>query len=99
MFAGEVHVGGQEHFYMETQRVLVIPKAEDRELDIYVSSQDPAHVQVRLWGILLPLETPAGLRWATKFQTSAKQLRLQILGWFLFCLSGFSGLVKLRKEY
>lgn len=44
---GEVHVGGQEHFYMETQRVLVIPKAEDKELDIYVSTQDPAHVQVR----------------------------------------------------
>ncbi|XP_059249136.1 aldehyde oxidase 2 [Mustela nigripes] len=42
---GEVHVGGQEHFYMETQRVLVIPKAEDKELDIYVSAQDPAHVQ------------------------------------------------------
>uniref|UniRef100_A0A7N5JG31 aldehyde oxidase n=2 Tax=Ailuropoda melanoleuca TaxID=9646 RepID=A0A7N5JG31_AILME len=42
---GEVHVGGQEHFYMETQRVLVIPKAEDKELDIYVSTQDPAHVQ------------------------------------------------------
>uniref|UniRef100_A0A8C4N2H8 aldehyde oxidase n=1 Tax=Equus asinus TaxID=9793 RepID=A0A8C4N2H8_EQUAS len=44
---GEVHVGGQEHFYMETQRVLVIPKTEDKELDIYVSTQDPAHVQVR----------------------------------------------------
>ncbi|XP_065783775.1 aldehyde oxidase 2 isoform X2 [Muntiacus reevesi] len=42
---GEVHVGGQEHFYMETQTVLVIPKTEDKELDIYVSSQDPAHVQ------------------------------------------------------
>ncbi|XP_054113736.1 aldehyde oxidase 2 isoform X3 [Callithrix jacchus] len=42
---GEVHVGGQEHFYMETQRALVIPKTEDRELDIYVSTQDPAHVQ------------------------------------------------------
>uniref|UniRef100_A0A8C5KDV1 Aldehyde oxidase 2 n=1 Tax=Jaculus jaculus TaxID=51337 RepID=A0A8C5KDV1_JACJA len=42
---GEVHVGGQEHFYMETQRVLVIPKSEDKELDIYVSAQDPAHVQ------------------------------------------------------
>uniref|UniRef100_A0A2K5QZC5 aldehyde oxidase n=1 Tax=Cebus imitator TaxID=2715852 RepID=A0A2K5QZC5_CEBIM len=41
-----VHVGGQEHFYMETQRVLVIPKTEDKELDIYVSTQDPAHVQV-----------------------------------------------------
>ncbi|XP_052605482.1 aldehyde oxidase 2 [Peromyscus californicus insignis] len=42
---GEVHVGGQEHFYMETQRVLVIPKTEDKELDMYVSTQDPAHVQ------------------------------------------------------
>uniref|UniRef100_A0A2K6KE62 Aldehyde oxidase n=1 Tax=Rhinopithecus bieti TaxID=61621 RepID=A0A2K6KE62_RHIBE len=42
---GEVHVGGQKHFYMETQRVLVIPKTEDKELDIYVSTQDPAHVQ------------------------------------------------------
>ncbi|KAM5280162.1 aldehyde oxidase 2-like [Ctenodactylus gundi] len=42
---GEVHVGGQEHFYMETQRVLVIPRTEDEELDIYASTQDPAHVQ------------------------------------------------------
>uniref|UniRef100_A0A8C5XUX7 aldehyde oxidase n=1 Tax=Microcebus murinus TaxID=30608 RepID=A0A8C5XUX7_MICMU len=42
---GEVHVGGQEHFYMETQRVLVIPKTEDKELDVFVSTQDPAHVQ------------------------------------------------------
>ncbi|XP_023391755.1 aldehyde oxidase 2 [Pteropus vampyrus] len=42
---GEVHAGGQEHFYMETQRVLIIPKTEDKELDIYVSTQDPAHVQ------------------------------------------------------
>ncbi|NP_001295385.1 aldehyde oxidase 2 [Otolemur garnettii] len=42
---GEVHVGGQEHFYMETQRVLVIPKTEDKELDIFVSTQDPTHVQ------------------------------------------------------
>uniref|UniRef100_A0A8B9YTD3 aldehyde oxidase n=1 Tax=Bos mutus grunniens TaxID=30521 RepID=A0A8B9YTD3_BOSMU len=45
LIQGEVHVGGQEHFYMETQRVLVIPKTEDKELDIYVSTQDPAHVQ------------------------------------------------------
>ncbi|XP_021573473.1 aldehyde oxidase 2 [Carlito syrichta] len=42
---GDVHVGGQEHFYMETQRVLVIPKTEDQELDIYASTQDPAHMQ------------------------------------------------------
>ncbi|XP_070462910.1 aldehyde oxidase 2-like isoform X5 [Equus przewalskii] len=41
---GEVHVGGQEHIYGNTG-VLVIPKTEDKELDIYVSTQDPAHVQ------------------------------------------------------
>ncbi|XP_027700445.1 aldehyde oxidase 3-like [Vombatus ursinus] len=43
---GEVHMGGQEHFYMETQSVLVIPKTEDKEMEIYVSSQDAALVQV-----------------------------------------------------
>ncbi|XP_024419655.2 aldehyde oxidase 2 isoform X2 [Desmodus rotundus] len=42
---GEVRIGGQEHFYMETQRVLVIPKRGYQELDIYVSTQDPAYVQ------------------------------------------------------
>uniref|UniRef100_G3WE87 aldehyde oxidase n=1 Tax=Sarcophilus harrisii TaxID=9305 RepID=G3WE87_SARHA len=42
---GEMHVGGQEHFYMETQRVLVIPKTEDKEMEIYISSQDPSYVQ------------------------------------------------------
>ncbi|XP_049743720.1 aldehyde oxidase 3-like isoform X3 [Elephas maximus indicus] len=42
---GEVHFGGQEHFYMETQSVLVVPKAEDKEMDIYVSSQDAALTQ------------------------------------------------------
>ncbi|XP_044524995.1 aldehyde oxidase 3-like [Gracilinanus agilis] len=45
---GEVHMGGQEHFYMETQSVLVIPKAEDKEMEIYVSSQDAALVQEKV---------------------------------------------------
>ncbi|XP_072471821.1 aldehyde oxidase 3-like [Notamacropus eugenii] len=44
----EVHVGGQEHFYMETQSVLVIPKTEDKEMEIYVSSQDAALVQEKV---------------------------------------------------
>ena len=43
---GRVHIGGQEHFYMETQSVLVIPKGEDKEIDIYVSSQHPTFTQV-----------------------------------------------------
>nr|XP_006117996.1 aldehyde oxidase isoform X1 [Pelodiscus sinensis] len=42
---GEIHVGGQEHFYMETQSVLVVPKGEDKEIDIYVSTQHPALIQ------------------------------------------------------
>ncbi|MEE6490038.1 hypothetical protein FKM82_015769 [Ascaphus truei] len=42
---GEIHIGGQEHFYMETQSIRVVPNGEGRELDIYVSSQDPSQVQ------------------------------------------------------
>ncbi|NXA53781.1 AOXA oxidase, partial [Nothocercus julius] len=42
---GVIHIGGQEHFYMETQTVLAVPKGEDKEMDIYVSTQHPAFVQ------------------------------------------------------
>ncbi|KAM4697844.1 aldehyde oxidase-like [Rhinophrynus dorsalis] len=43
---GEVHLGGQEHFYLETNSVLVVPKGEENELDIYVSTQYPGGVQL-----------------------------------------------------
>lgn len=39
-------MGGQEHFYMETQSMLVVPKGEDREVDVYVSTQYPKGIQV-----------------------------------------------------
>ncbi|XP_004378262.1 aldehyde oxidase [Trichechus manatus latirostris] len=42
---GEIHMGGQEHFYMETQSMLVVPKGEDQEVDVYVSSQFPRYIQ------------------------------------------------------
>uniref|UniRef100_A0A8C2YDJ8 Aldehyde oxidase 1 n=1 Tax=Coturnix japonica TaxID=93934 RepID=A0A8C2YDJ8_COTJA len=42
---GEIHIGGQEHFYMETQSVLAIPKGEDKEMDVFVSTQHPAFIQ------------------------------------------------------
>ncbi|XP_059249134.1 aldehyde oxidase [Mustela nigripes] len=42
---GEIHMGGQEHFYMETQSMLVVPKGEDQEIDVYVSTQYPKYVQ------------------------------------------------------
>lgn len=34
---------------METQSMLVVPKGEDGEIDIYVSTQFPKHIQVT-WG-------------------------------------------------
>ncbi|NXK26041.1 AOXB oxidase, partial [Arenaria interpres] len=42
---GELHVGGQEHFYLETNSVLVIPRVEDKEMDVYVSTQHATDVQ------------------------------------------------------
>ncbi|NP_001280175.1 aldehyde oxidase-like [Anolis carolinensis] len=49
---GEIHIGGQEHFYMETQSVLVVPKGEDKEIDIYVSSQHPSFTQELVASVL-----------------------------------------------
>ncbi|XP_043934178.1 aldehyde oxidase 3-like [Protopterus annectens] len=45
VFEGHMHVGGQEHFYLETQSVIVIPKGEDKEMDVYVTSQHPRFAQ------------------------------------------------------
>ncbi|NXC42799.1 AOXB oxidase, partial [Penelope pileata] len=42
---GELHMGGQEHFYLETNSVLVIPRMEDKEMDVYVSTQHATDVQ------------------------------------------------------
>ncbi|XP_073502615.1 aldehyde oxidase-like [Phyllobates terribilis] len=42
---GEVFMGGQEHFYMETQSIRVVPKGEDGEMDVYLATQDPTHTQ------------------------------------------------------
>lgn len=42
---GEMHVGGQEHFYLETQACVVVPKGEDGEMEVFASSQGPAHTQ------------------------------------------------------
>ncbi|KAJ1186484.1 hypothetical protein NDU88_003265 [Pleurodeles waltl] len=49
---GEIRIGGQEHFYMETQSVRVVPTGEDREMDIYVSTQHPASIQAMVSTVL-----------------------------------------------
>ena len=47
LFEGEYRVGGQEHFYMETNVSLVIPQDND-EYEAFVSSQSPKDNQVTL---------------------------------------------------
>ncbi|KYO33620.1 hypothetical protein Y1Q_0008774 [Alligator mississippiensis] len=42
---GEMHIGGQEHFYFETNSVLVVPRGEDKEMDVHVSTQYAIDVQ------------------------------------------------------
>lgn len=41
---GEVKMGGQEHFYLETHATLAIPKECD-EIELYCSTQHPTEVQ------------------------------------------------------
>ncbi|XP_068165202.1 aldehyde oxidase 6 [Antennarius striatus] len=45
LYEGEIRMGGQEHFYMETQSMLVVPVGEEVELNVYVSTQSPATAQ------------------------------------------------------
>lgn len=45
--SGEIRLGGQEHFYMETQSMLVVPVGEEREFNVYISSQWPTYAQVQ----------------------------------------------------
>ncbi|XP_029462074.1 aldehyde oxidase-like isoform X2 [Rhinatrema bivittatum] len=49
---GEIYIGGQEHFYMETQSIRVVPKGEDNEMDVYLSSQYPKHAQDLIAAVL-----------------------------------------------
>uniref|UniRef100_A0A8C9TJF5 xanthine dehydrogenase n=1 Tax=Scleropages formosus TaxID=113540 RepID=A0A8C9TJF5_SCLFO len=45
MLEGEIRIGGQEHFYMETQSMLVVPSGEEKELKVYLSCQHPTYAQ------------------------------------------------------
>ncbi|KAI9717051.1 MAG: hypothetical protein M1812_004986 [Candelaria pacifica] len=43
--SGITRMGGQEHFYLETQACVVVPKPEDGEIEIYSSTQNPTETQ------------------------------------------------------
>uniref|UniRef100_A0A8C0FUH7 Xanthine dehydrogenase n=1 Tax=Bubo bubo TaxID=30461 RepID=A0A8C0FUH7_BUBBB len=42
---GEMYLGGQEHFYLETHCTLAVPKGEDGEMELFVSTQNPMKTQ------------------------------------------------------
>jgi xanthine dehydrogenase/oxidase len=46
VFTGTTRMGGQEHFYLETNAAVVIPKPEDGEMEIWSSTQNPNEAYV-----------------------------------------------------
>uniref|UniRef100_A0A672V7A7 Xanthine dehydrogenase/oxidase n=1 Tax=Strigops habroptila TaxID=2489341 RepID=A0A672V7A7_STRHB len=42
---GEMYIGGQEHFYLETHATLAVPKGEDGEMELFVSTQNLTKTQ------------------------------------------------------
>ncbi|KAI8999995.1 Molybdopterin-binding domain of aldehyde dehydrogenase-domain-containing protein [Gaertneriomyces semiglobifer] len=42
---GVARMSAQEHFYLETQASLVVPKREDNEIEIFASTQHPSETQ------------------------------------------------------
>eukprot|EP00051_Salpingoeca_urceolata_P010028 m.122205 g.122205 ORF g.122205 m.122205 type:complete len:1330 (+) comp16553_c0_seq4:198-4187(+) len=49
---GEVRVGGQEHFYLETQASVCVPKGEDGEMEIFASTQATHKTQMMVASVL-----------------------------------------------
>ncbi|XP_033860545.1 aldehyde oxidase 5 isoform X1 [Acipenser ruthenus] len=45
IFEGEIYMGGQEHFYMETQGLIAVPKGEDGEMELFAATQHAAFTQ------------------------------------------------------
>jgi len=41
VFTGISRMGGQEHFYLETQACVAVPKPEDGEMEVFASTQNP----------------------------------------------------------
>ncbi|KAI8867184.1 xanthine dehydrogenase, partial [Ramicandelaber brevisporus] len=52
IYSGETHIGGQEHFYLETHATIAVPKREDDEMEIFASTQNPTETQHVVSGML-----------------------------------------------
>jgi len=49
--SGTIHVGGQEHFYLEGQAALALPE-ENKQITVHVSSQHPTEIQHKVAEVL-----------------------------------------------
>ena len=45
---GEQRMGGQEHFYLEPNGTVAVPKGEDGEMEIFASTQNPRETQMHV---------------------------------------------------
>lgn len=45
VFSGVARMGGQEHFYLETNACCVVPKPEDGEMEVFSSTQNASETQ------------------------------------------------------
>ncbi|XP_066122938.1 xanthine dehydrogenase/oxidase isoform X2 [Saccopteryx bilineata] len=43
--SGELYIGGQEHFYLETNCTIAVPKGEAGEMELFVSTQNTTKTQ------------------------------------------------------
>uniref|UniRef100_A0A2I3H9A7 Xanthine dehydrogenase n=1 Tax=Nomascus leucogenys TaxID=61853 RepID=A0A2I3H9A7_NOMLE len=43
--SGEIYIGGQEHFYLETHCTIAVPKGEAGEMELFVSTQNTMKTQ------------------------------------------------------
>ncbi|KAJ3223048.1 hypothetical protein HK099_001575 [Clydaea vesicula] len=53
--SGKIRMSAQEHFYLETNVSLVVPKKEDGEIEVFASSQHPSecqHLVAHVLGVL-----------------------------------------------
>ncbi|XP_056424495.1 xanthine dehydrogenase/oxidase isoform X4 [Hyla sarda] len=42
---GSIYIGGQEHFYLETNCCIAVPKGEDGEMELFASTQNTTETQ------------------------------------------------------
>ncbi|XP_071534093.1 xanthine dehydrogenase/oxidase-like [Panulirus ornatus] len=45
LLEGEMYIGGQEHFYMEPNAHIAVPKGENNEIDVFSTTQNPTGTQ------------------------------------------------------